>query len=411
MSKKIITFDMAFSYQMIKERNLYSSIITRNLDNYFSMVVSVHPLAGLFNEGDSQYGYPDIIKINKDHLLIEGKVGLTKKLKWIKPLNFFLGQLILIFKLIAISKKEKISVIKIGDPYYLGIIGLILKFFLKIPLVIRVCSNYDDVYKKTKKAAMPRLFRFRFIEKIIERRVFKRCDLIAGANENNMNYAIQNGAPKEKCTIFRYGNLLDPLHWKEPLERPDASNDLKKLDLLGKKFVTTVARLESAKYVEHFIYVVGELKKRNHPIYGLIIGDGSLRKEFENLADSKGLSSFIIFAGNCKQDWIARVIPHSTLILSPHMGRALTEAALSNVPIVGYDHDWQNEVIINDKTGFLVDHEDWMSMSDKSEELLNDKNKSIRFAKNARDHVFRIMSPDMLNTHEKNQYDLLINKS
>ena len=129
------------------------------------------------------------------------------------------------------------------------------------------------------------------------------------------------------------------------------------------------------------------------------------------MADSKGLSSFIIFAGNCKQDWIARVIPHSTLILSPHMGRALTEAALSNVPIVGYDHDWQNEVIINDKTGFLVDHEDWMSMSDKSEELLNDKNKSIRFAKNARDHVFRIMSPDMLNTHEKNQYDLLINKS
>ena len=68
MNKKIITFDMAFSYQMIKERNLYSSIVTRNLDNYFSMVISVHPLAGLFNEGDSQYGHPDIIKINKDHI-------------------------------------------------------------------------------------------------------------------------------------------------------------------------------------------------------------------------------------------------------------------------------------------------------------------------------------------------------
>jgi len=411
MDKKIINFDMAFSYQMIKERNLYSSLLSRNLDNYFSKVISVHPLAGLFNDESSRYGYPDIIKISDDHLLIEGKVGFTRWIKWIPPINFLLGQVVLVSKLITISKKENISVIKIGDPYYLGIIGLILKFFLKIPLVIRVCSNYDDVYAKSKKAAMPRLFKFRSIEKVIERIVFKRCDLIAGANENNMNYGINNGAPQEKCTVFRYGNLLDPLHWEDPKQRPDASLEIEKLGLSGKKFISTVARLEAAKYIEHYIYTIDELRNRNHDIFGLIIGDGSLRKEFEDLAASRGLSDFIKFAGNCKQDWIAKVIPHSALILSPHMGRALTEAALSNVPIVGYDHDWQGEVLINNKTGFLVKHEDWMAMSDRSEELLKDNKKSMQLAENAREHIFNIMSPEMLNAHEKSQYDLIIKKS
>ena len=47
---KLITFDMSFSYNMIKERNLKAALFSRNLDGYFSKVISVHPLAGLFND-------------------------------------------------------------------------------------------------------------------------------------------------------------------------------------------------------------------------------------------------------------------------------------------------------------------------------------------------------------------------
>ena len=71
----------------------------------------------------------------------------------------------------------------------------------------------------------------------------------------------------------------------------------------------------------------------------------------------KGISNYVKFAGNCKQEFIANILPHSAAIISPHMGRGLTEAALSGVPIVGYDYDWQREVIISDKTGYLIEHE------------------------------------------------------
>ena len=410
MEKRLITFDMSFSYKMIIERNLTAALFSRNLDNYFSKVISVHPLAGLFNESSEVYGYPEIHEVSDDHIFIEGKLGFTKWLKWVFPINFILGQIVLIYKLIVISRKERISVIKIGDPYYLGIIGLILKFFLKIPLVIRVCFRYDEIYKKTGRAVMPRLFRYRWIEKIIERRVLKRCDLVAGANEDNMNYGIENGALKERCTVFRYGNLLDPQHWKHPEDRDDAHEELNKLNLYNKKFISTIARLEPMKYVEHVIYTIEELRKRKVDVYGLIIGDGSLRSEFENLVYSKGLTEFIKFPGNCTQDWIAKVLPNASLILSPHMGRALTEAALSHVPIVGYDYDWQREVLINNETGFLVEHQDWRAMADQSQILLNDEDLSKKLGVNAREHIINIMSPDTLNAHEKKYYEMLINK-
>ena len=408
MVKKLITFDMSFTYQMIKERQLNTALFSRNLDNYFSKVISVHPLSGLFDNSSEKYGFPTIIDVSSDHIFVEGKIGLSRWLGWIPPLNLILAQAVLIFKLINISKREGISVIKIGDPYYLGIVGLILKFFLKIPLVIRVCFRYDEIAKKTGKAVMPKLFRFRWIEKKIEKFVFKRCDLIAGANLDNMNYGIENGASKEKCTTFRYGNLLDPMHWKEPFDRLDVSEDLKRFGLENKIFLCTIARLEPMKYVEHVIFTIEELKRRNIDIFGLIIGDGSLRKEFEDLARSKGVFDRIKFAGNCKQEWIASILPHASLILSPHMGRGLTEAALSGVPLVGYDYDWQREVIINDKTGYLVEHENWHAMADAAEDLIKDSIKSDIFGKNARHHIVDMMHPKILNDHEKKSYDTLI---
>ena len=408
MERNLITFDMSFTHNIILERNLTTALESRCLDNYFSNVISVHPLAGLFETSEEKYGMPKIINIAPNHIFVEGKVGITKWLAWITPLNFIIAQLFLIGKLIKISKKEKVSVIKIGDPYYLGIIGLIMKFFLKVPLVIRVCARYDGIYEKTGRAVMPNLFRFRWIEKKIESIVFKRCDLIAGANEDNMKYGIENGAPEEKCTVFRYGNLLDSSHWIDPTKRDNVDAQIDNLGLKNKTFLTTISRLEPSKYTEHIICTVEELRKRQIDAYALIIGDGSLRKELESLAISKGISDYIKFAGNCKQEFIANILPHSSVILSPHMGRGLTEAALSGVPIVGYDYDWQREVIINDKTGYLIEHQNWMAMSDAVEYLLCNQKIAEELGKNARDHIAKMMNPENLNTHEKNCYSSII---
>ena len=103
---KLITFDMSFSYNMIKERNLKAALFSRNLDGYFSKVISVHPLAGLFNDSTEKYGSPDIHYVSDDHIFIEGKIGWSSWLKWIFPINFLIAQVVMIFQLIRLCKKK-----------------------------------------------------------------------------------------------------------------------------------------------------------------------------------------------------------------------------------------------------------------------------------------------------------------
>ena len=38
MEKKLITFDMSFTYKIIKERNLSAALKSRSLDDYFTII-------------------------------------------------------------------------------------------------------------------------------------------------------------------------------------------------------------------------------------------------------------------------------------------------------------------------------------------------------------------------------------
>jgi len=84
---KLITFDMSFSYSMINERNLKAALFSRNLDGYFSKVISVHPLAGLFNDSTEKYRSADRHYVSDEYILREGKIGWAGGLKWIIRIN------------------------------------------------------------------------------------------------------------------------------------------------------------------------------------------------------------------------------------------------------------------------------------------------------------------------------------
>ena len=251
---------------------------------------------------------------------------------------------------------------------------------------------------------MPRLFRFRWLEKIIEKLVFSRCDLIAGANEDNMRYALENGGAPNRATIFRYGNLIDASHWKQPGLRANADKELAEFGLAHELFVITICRLEPMKYVEDVIRVVAELVRRGYCVKSLIVGDGTFREELECLAATLGVRNEVIFTGYRTQEWIATILPRAIAIISPHMGRALTEAALAGVPIVAYDYDWQREVVIDGQTGYLVAHKDWMGLLRKTESVLTHPGNGKKMGENAREMILKMMDPQRLELHEQNEY-------
>lgn len=406
----ILILDMSYNLKMFRERQLEQALESRKLGGYFSTVISVHPLAGLFESGDNRFGDSVVTQLDDSHVFVEGKIGVNRRWRFLPLLNFLLAQARLIRLLLKMAREHEVDVVRIGDPYYLGLVGLVLVKLLKVPLVVRVCFRYDEIFRITGKPVMFRLFRFRWVEKVVERFVFQRCDLIAGANEDNKCYALENGGNPDIATVFRYGNLIHANHWQAPNMRASANIQLAELGLKNEIFVATVARLDPMKYVEDVIRVIAELVRRGHSVKALIIGDGTLRGELEGLATTLGAAKAVIFAGNRTQEWIATVLPRATVIISPHMGRGLTEAALAGVPIVAYNYDWQKEIVEDEQTGYLVSHKDWKRLADKTEDILTNPVRGQKMGENARKKVLEMMNPERLERHEQNEYSKMLKR-
>ncbi len=309
--------------------------------------------------------------------------------------------IVFLYKLI---KREKINIIRAADPLYNGIMGFVLSKLTNIPFLIRVGSNHDKIYETTGLHIMPNLFPNRKIEKMVGRFILSKADCVAAANNDNLEFAISNGAILEKTTIFRYGNLIDKVHFIDPRERVIDNVFLKNSGICKNNYMLFVGRLSKVKLPDHPIMVLSELKKNGHDIKLLIAGDGPLMNELRDMSVKLDLKNDVVFCGNCSQDILSSLYSSSAIVLSPHTGRALAEAALAGSKIVAYDIDWQKEIIETNMTGVLVNYLDIMGMVDAVEKILNNKRFGDRIGRFARKKALEMMEPNLLNDHERKTY-------
>lgn len=410
--KKLLVLDMAYTLEMIRERKLHESVTCRDLNAYFEHVWSVHPCATVIQpgEGSDLYGGVTETRFSERHTIAEGKIGRFGRLQSLPLLNFFLAQWNVYFYLMRLVEKEGICAVRSGDPYYLGLWTLAIGRANRIPCAVRVNVNYDSFYAATGNLAFPRLFRYRSVEKRIDRFTLRRMDLVAGANQDNLNFALANGARPEVASVFRYGNLIHSAHFRPPEERPTPQRELESLGIWGKPFGMTVSRLEKLKHTDDVLRIIAALKEKGYILYGLLVGEGRMRKDLLNLAGDLGIADRIIMPGNRDQEWLSVVLPYATVVMSPFMGRALTEAALGGAPIVAYDVDWQSELVRTGETGELVPYRDWQMMASAVEKFLNDPVHARRMGDGIRRTALEMMSPGKLMEHERNEYDKMIQR-
>ena len=407
-----MVLDTSYALEMIRDLKLYAPVLARDLNGYFEHVWSVHPFATVIPPKNihETYGNITTTAFADRHTIMECKVGRFSFLKRIPLLNLSISQICILAALAKLIRKERIDVIRATDPTYLGLIGLLLSRMYGIPLVIRMTGNFDIIYEVTGKPTLPRIFRWRCIEKIVVRFILKRADLVACANENCREFAIKNGARKEYTTVFRYGNLIHPAHRVPPCDRPSADLLIKELRISDAPFVVYIARLEAIKRQDHVLKVIAELKKKGKYIKAVLVGDGSMQNSLSVLAKELSIDKNIIFVGNKDQEWIAAVLPRALAVLSPHSGRALCEAALAGAPIVAYDFEWQPELITAGETGELVRDGDINAMADSVIKYIDNPDYARHMGESVRTKAMEMMDPAKLCEHEKNEYEKLFNR-
>lgn len=406
----LLVLDTSYTLEMIYERGIEKSVLCRDLDGFFNHVWSVHPFATLLTSESwaPRFGPPQVHKISARHTFIEGTFGRFAVLRRVSPLNFLLAQARLFRELKTLIRNGGIKVIRAGDPLYLGLFGLLLARSAGVPLVIRVNGNNQRIRATTGAPLFPRLFRYGRIEERIERFVLSQADMVVAPNQENAEYAVAFGAPSDRVSIFRYGNLLADDHLLAPERRPLDASLFERLKIQPGKYVLSVARLMEVKFVQDVLEAFAEIRASGCIVDLVYAGDGPMRSELEHRAKMLGLAAHVHFIGNQNQHSLAQLNTHAAAVLSPSTGRALCESALGAAPIVAYDIDWQSELIDSGKTGELVPFRRADLLAARTIKILKDRSYAQRLGCAARARALEMLNPSELNEHERREYASLL---
>jgi glycosyltransferase involved in cell wall biosynthesis len=207
--------------------------------------------------------------------------------------------------------------------------------------------------------------------------------VIAGSNfiftHINNNYSKYLGFKKKFLVIFR-GINPDYFDSSTTLE----SKESQLLSSWGltkeKKIILMPGRLTKWKGQEVFIEALNLVNKKlgHQAFYAVILGSDQGRdiytKKIKRLAEQYRLTNQLKFIEHCTNMPLAYKISDvivSTSIEPEAFGRVAVEAQSMEKPIIASDIGGSNETIINNKTGFLFESGNKVSLSKKIIEVLN----------------------------------------
>ena len=402
---RLLVLNSHYSLGVLRARRAEHLVTHRDLNGYFDHVWSVHPLVGA-DPADvaTPAGPPVLTRLNRAHTVVEGKTGRFPSLFRLPYLNFALAQLHLVLVLDRLVQREGIAILR-GDPYYNGLLALMLGRLSGRAVEIRINGNHDTVYETVGSLAHPRLFRWRAVEQRVARYTLSRADSVVVGSADNRAFALRNGARAERLRHAGNTAMINPVHVGEPSERPLNDDEFGFGD---RPVVLCVSRLEPLKHPEDVVISVAKARRRNQSIAAVIVGEGVMRSALEKLCADLGVEGDIVLPGDRDQEWIARMLASAAVVAAPLAGLALVESALSGTPIVAYDVEWHSELITHQQECLLVPNRDTDAMAEAICHLIDDRDEAGRLATAARARVLDMMQPERWLSQERGLSDELL---
>lgn len=409
VERKLVVLDAAYSLRLIRQRQLNQVVLARDLDGFFDHVWSVHPVVGASPEHCPADAVGPIREydISASHTVIEGTVGRHTWLERLPTLNFLLAQLSTFCYLHALIRREGVGVITAQDPFYLGLLALVLSRTTRVAFTVTIVANYDAI-SQTSGPISPRLLRWRFVERRLQRFVLSRAQSVAVGSADNLRYVLANGVDPDRVVDIGWGDVIEPVHFEDPATRASVRQEL---GLGYRPFLVFVGRLVPVKRPFDVLTVLAHAKRAVPELAAVFVGDGALRPALEARARELELADDVVFTGVRDQPWIARALADATAVVSPLTGRVLIEAALSGTPVVAYDAEWQAEFIADGLTGVIVPNGDTAAMAAATARLLKNEDEAALLGQRARAAALDLMDPARAVRDKRRQYECLLPSS
>jgi len=304
----------------------------------------------------SHKGYKTLIITNKKSELYKRLLSKNQNVKKIFISNFSFLNIFKLIYLVIFFKKQNVNVLIINLPSDLKIAGIAAKI-AKVDKII---------YRRGSAIPIKNTFLNRFIFKNIV------DEIIANSNKTKETI-LQNNA--DFINDGKIKVLYNGFDIKE--------YDNKDYKILYKKkhneiILGNAGRLNKQKGQKFLIEIAEELKKRNLEFKILIAGTGNIKDDLIRYAEKHQVKEKIIFLDfvNNIKDFMQSIDIFLLPSLWEGFGYVNVEAMASHKPVVAFNLSSNPEIIIDKKTGFLIEPYDIIDFAGKVENLC--KNKILR---------------------------------
>jgi glycosyltransferase involved in cell wall biosynthesis len=157
---------------------------------------------------------------------------------------------------------------------------------------------------------------------------------------------------------------------------------LGRMGLQGKRIVLTVGRLVPRKGADMAIRAMQRVVAQCPDVHHLIVGEGSMRTELEQLISELGMQNHVTLTGGLPFEDVLRCFQACELFLMPNrtlpdgdtegFGLVFLEANACGKPVIGGRAGGAVDAIVDGVSGFLVDGHAVQDIADKVLQLLQD---------------------------------------
>jgi glycosyltransferase involved in cell wall biosynthesis len=154
--------------------------------------------------------------------------------------------------------------------------------------------------------------------------------------------------------------------------------------------------------IRAFAEVVNTEKNKNYRL--ILAGGGPERINCEKLAKELGVSNFISFLGFVENKNIKNIFAQGDIFVLPSrnepFGVVTLESMAYGIPVIVTKSGGVTEIIDNEKTGFVVEIEDYAAIAEKIIQLANDYDLRLKFRQNAFEHLKCFDWSNIIDTYE-----------
>ena len=275
--------------------------------------------------------------------------------------------------------EKKCEIIQACDYDYLSSIAPILvKRKHRIPIVLTndAFPGYSWFYGNSFIDASAKLYTYS-----IGKRILNSYDKVILLYTKALKEIEKFGVPTERACAIPNG--IDSEYFKLDL---DASFLRAKFSIEpDEKVLLFVGRLATVKRIETLIKLTKSLIKEGFKIKTVIVGDGPQRKYYEAL--SRPIKKHVVFVGHVPKSQVFSYYLLADIFILPSLSEGLPtvllEASAAGKPCVATDVNGVSDIVVHEKTGYLVQKSDVDGFKRYVRMLLENESVLRRFGGNA----------------------------